>query len=78
MALRTGGCERPDRDETRTPRASSGRGACSTPARPSTADDMTILWDGRRLDSREAVMVWLAEVGARRAEEVGAGSDAEA
>jgi hypothetical protein len=32
-----------------------------------TADDVTILWDGRRLDSREAVMEWLAEVEAKRA-----------
>jgi hypothetical protein len=45
-------------------------------ARPSTADDVTILWDGRRLDSREAVMEWLAEVEAKRAEEVGVGADA--
>jgi hypothetical protein len=39
-------------------------------ARPSSGDDVTVLWDGRRLDSREAVMEWLAEVAARRAEEV--------
>lgn len=45
-------------------------------ARPSTADDVTILWDGRRLDSREAVMEWLAEVEAKRAGEVGVGADA--
>lgn len=45
-------------------------------ARRSTADDVTILWDGRRLDSREAVMEWLAEVEAKRAEEVGVGADA--
>jgi len=31
-------------------------------AGPPTPDDVTILWDGRRLDSREAVMEWLAEV----------------
>jgi hypothetical protein len=37
-------------------------------ARPPTADDVTVLWDGRRLDSREAVMEWLAEVEAKRAE----------
>ena len=30
------------------------------------------LWDGRRLDSREAVMEWLAEVEAKRAEEASA------
>jgi hypothetical protein len=33
-------------------------------ARPPTLDNVTVLWDGRRLDSREAVMEWLAEVGA--------------
>jgi len=38
-------------------------------AAPATPDDVTILWDGRRLDSREAVMEWLAEVDAKRAEE---------
>ena len=47
-------------------------------ARPQTADDVTILWDGRRLDSREAVMEWLAEVEIKRAEEVGVGVEAEA
>ena len=31
-------------------------------AAPPTPDKVTILWDGRRLDSREAVMEWLAEV----------------
>lgn len=44
-------------------------------ARPPSADDVTITWDGRRLDSREAVMDWLAEVATRRAEEA-AGVDA--
>ena len=44
-------------------------------ARPPTPDDVSILWDGRRLDSREAVMEWLAEVEARRAEEAAAGAD---
>lgn len=38
-------------------------------ARPPTIDDVTILWDGRRLDSREAVMEWLVEVDAKRAEQ---------
>jgi hypothetical protein len=38
-------------------------------APPPTPDDVTILWDGRRLDSREAVMEWLAEVDAKRAAE---------
>ena len=46
-------------------------------AGPPTADDVTILWDGRRLDSREAVMEWLAEVEAKRAEEAAAGANAE-
>jgi hypothetical protein len=45
-------------------------------AGPPTDDDVTILWDGRRLDSREAVMEWLAEVDAKRAEEAAAGADA--
>jgi hypothetical protein len=43
-------------------------------APPPTEDDVTILWDGRRLDSKEAVMEWLAEVDARRAEEAAAAS----
>jgi hypothetical protein len=38
-------------------------------AAPSTPDDVTILGDGRRLDSREAAMEWLAEIDAKRAEE---------
>jgi hypothetical protein len=45
-------------------------------AEPPTDDDVTILWDGRRLDSREAVMEWLAEVEAKRAEEAAAAADA--
>jgi hypothetical protein len=44
-------------------------------AAPPTPDDVSILWDGRRLDSREAVMEWLTEVEAKRAEEA-AGTDA--
>jgi hypothetical protein len=31
-----------------------------------TDDDVTILWDGRRLDSREKVLEWLAEVEEKR------------
>jgi hypothetical protein len=46
-------------------------------APPPTPDDVTILWDGRRLDSREAVMEWLAEVEAKRAEEATASSHAQ-
>jgi len=38
-------------------------------APPRTDDDVSILWDGRRLDSREAVMQWLAEFDVERAEE---------
>jgi hypothetical protein len=45
-------------------------------AGPPTVDDVTILWDGRRLDSREAVLEWLAEVEAKRAEEAAAAADA--
>ena len=41
-------------------------------AAPPTPDDVTILWGGRRLDSRESVMEWLAEVEVRRAEEAAA------
>lgn len=37
-------------------------------AGPPTPEDVTILWDGRRLDSREAESEWLAEVAAKRAE----------
>ena len=46
-------------------------------ARPPTPDDVTILWDGRRLNSREAVMEWLAEVEAKRAEGAITGAHAE-
>jgi len=45
-------------------------------AGPPTDHDVTILWDGRRLDSREAVMEWLAEVEAKRADEAASGTDA--
>ncbi|GAC1367570.1 MAG: hypothetical protein NVSMB32_12570 [Actinomycetota bacterium] len=38
-------------------------------AAPPTSDDVTILWDGRRLDSREAASEWLAEVAEKRAQE---------
>ncbi len=36
-------------------------------APPATPDDVTILWDGRRIDSREAALAWLAEMAAERA-----------
>jgi hypothetical protein len=46
-------------------------------AGPPASDDVTILWDGRRLDSREAAMEWLAEVAAKCTEEAAAaGADA--
>lgn len=35
-------------------------------AAPSTADDVSITRDGRRLDTKEAVVAWLAEVEADR------------
>jgi hypothetical protein len=44
-------------------------------AAPSTPDDVSITLDGRRLDSREAVLAWLAEVEADRA--AGRGSNVE-
>jgi hypothetical protein len=36
-------------------------------APPATRDDVSITSDGRRLDSKDAVMAWLAEVEADRA-----------
>jgi hypothetical protein len=36
-------------------------------ARPVDPGDVTVLWDGRRLESREAVVAWLAEIEAKRA-----------
>jgi len=36
-------------------------------AAPATNDDVPITRDGRRLDSREALVAWLAEVEADRA-----------
>jgi hypothetical protein len=38
-------------------------------AKPPTEDDVTVLPDGRRLDSREALKAWLIEVDAIRASE---------
>jgi len=35
-------------------------------APPPTDDDVTILEDGRRIDSKEAALQWLAEVQVRR------------
>jgi hypothetical protein len=36
-------------------------------ADPPTADDVPIAFDGRRLDSPEAVRAWLIDLAARRA-----------
>jgi hypothetical protein len=36
-------------------------------AEPATPDDVTVLPDGRRIDSRESAMAWLAELDATRA-----------
>jgi hypothetical protein len=41
-------------------------------APPPTDDDVTILWDGRRIDSREKALEWLAELEVVRAEETAA------
>ena len=43
-------------------------------AAPPADDDVTILWDGRRLDSRQKVLEWLAEVEASRAEGLSSGA----
>lgn len=42
-------------------------------APPPTDDDVSILWDGTRLDSREKVMAWLEQVEAKRAADQAAG-----
>jgi hypothetical protein len=44
--------------------------------RPEQGFDVTFLWDGRRLDSREAVMQWLAEVDVKGAAGSAAGTHA--
>jgi hypothetical protein len=36
-------------------------------ALPATADDVTLLFDGRRLDTQEKVLEWLAEIESDRA-----------
>jgi len=36
-------------------------------AGPPTTDDVPVAFDGRRLDSPEAVKAWLADLAARRA-----------
>jgi hypothetical protein len=36
-------------------------------AEPPTADDVTVLLDGRRLDSKESIEAWLRELEALRA-----------
>jgi hypothetical protein len=47
-------------------------------APPPTDDDVTILWDGRRIDSREKALEWLAEIEAARAEETAAAASIDA
>ena len=42
-------------------------------AGPPTEDDVTVLDDGRRLDSRESVEAWLREVEAIRVSEAATG-----
>jgi hypothetical protein len=42
-------------------------------APPATRDDVPVDLQGRRLDSTEKVLAWLAEVNAARAAEPGAG-----
>jgi len=37
-------------------------------AGPPTDDDVSVSFDGRRLDSPEAVKAWLADLAARRAD----------
>jgi hypothetical protein len=43
-------------------------------AAPPTEDDVTVLLDGRRLDTREKVLAWLAEVEAERAQSGSSGA----
>jgi hypothetical protein len=40
---------------------------CHRDAPAPTTDDVTVLFDGRRLDSRAKVLEWLAEIEADRA-----------
>lgn len=44
-------------------------------APPPTDDDVTILWDGRRIDSKEAALRWLQELEEIRAQERAAAGD---
>jgi hypothetical protein len=39
-------------------------------AGPASEDDVTILFDGRRLDSKEKVLAWLHELEVERSSEV--------
>jgi hypothetical protein len=39
--------------------------------RPPTPDDVSITWDGRRLDSRDAVLDFLDEINRERAQREG-------
>lgn len=40
-------------------------------APPATPDDVTVLSDGRRIDSREIALEWLAELAAERGANAG-------
>jgi hypothetical protein len=40
-------------------------------AAPPTEDDVTILEDGRRIDSREAALTWLEELAIKRSGAIG-------
>lgn len=42
-------------------------------APPPSADDVSITWDGRRLDTKEKVLAFLAELDAARASGVALG-----
>lgn len=44
-------------------------------APPPTDDDVTILWDGTRIDSKEAALKWLQEVEEARAREPAEAAD---
>lgn len=47
-------------------------------APPPSEDDVSVLWDGTRLDSQEKVMAWLAQIEEKRnADRAAACADAE-
>jgi hypothetical protein len=45
-------------------------------APPPTDDDVSVLWDGRRIDSREAALQWLEELALKRAAAAASTDDA--